>query len=195
MSITWWQHDRLQKNPDSLCGKFRGANNQKLWGSLLTLALSCVAVFDPVTRKGVLTLSIIRAKPNLYMHCTHMWNQYLNQKVTMQLLDREAGISWFYNCSVCKRIKITTRLDFNRSSPYLFKKKSLQASYLKQVWYKKFEMTTFNVASYYSLTCVLYSLLTQVRAGSRALYRPLSAAVVSDARKAEVSYQFIIITH
>lgn len=34
---------------------------------------------------------------------------------------------------------------------------------------------------------VFFPLLIQVRAGSRALYRPLSAAVVSDARKADVS--------
>lgn len=35
--------------------------------------------------------------------------------------------------------------------------------------------------------------LIQVRAGSRALYRPLSAAVVSDARKADVSKLFVLI--
>uniref|UniRef100_A0A671TIY9 ATP synthase lipid-binding protein n=1 Tax=Sparus aurata TaxID=8175 RepID=A0A671TIY9_SPAAU len=39
------------------------------------------------------------------------------------------------------------------------------------------------------LVCVTncLSFLIQVRAGSRALYRPLSAAVVSDARKTDVS--------
>lgn len=37
------------------------------------------------------------------------------------------------------------------------------------------------------LNWIFFLFFVQVRAGSRALYRPLSAAVVSDARKADVS--------
>lgn len=53
-------------------------------------------------------------------------------------------------------------------------------------------------ASYQSMTvsnkCLFFFLLlVQVRAGSRALYRPLSAAVVSDARRAEVSSNLYLI--
>lgn len=45
----------------------------------------------------------------------------------------------------------------------------------------------FLISVHECLNWIFFMFFVQVRTGSRALYRPLSAAVVSDARKADVS--------